>query len=117
MISQSTSLDLDPASRYKDTPLLVDPSGNVFFGLYVVPVELTPPAQVAGGRLSGAEVPFLDILANRHYGVGSELQWWAISIVNGIIDCDRDVLAGVTLQVPDATVLSAISARAGLNNG
>jgi len=81
---------LPTTSRYKDTPILEDADGNVFFDLWVEPPD------VAGDRgtlqsyvVAGHEVGRLDLVANTFFN--SVHAWWAIALVNGIRDQVEDL--------------------------
>lgn len=58
------------------------------------------------------EVGFLDKIAYKYYGAGSEDLWWVIGYANEIIYPDLEMTAGQRLQIPSYdAVLSFIGVR------
>ena len=99
-------------SRYKDTYSYMEPGGVEVLGPFQPPPEF---ASVGRGWLTHVvvehEVGFPDLIAVRYYGAGSEQLWWAVCLVNGIIDPDLDIRAGVSIVIPPRDLVARYTAR------
>jgi hypothetical protein len=109
------TVDVSTASRYKDTGIY---STYVQFGPVFALMEL--PKEFAEPRedetvftVRKPDVGFLDQIAVRHYGPGSEKFWWVIALVNRIIDPDLDMFVNQSLRVPSRATVLEFSARVG----
>jgi len=104
-------------SRYKDTDYFATTVHGVeqfMFDLMNPPVEFaTIVAMFTKHRVRQGEVGFLDLIAVKYYGAGNEHFWWAIAMVNGIIDPELDMEMGQVLLVPPRDLVTRFLARRG----
>ena len=109
-------IDLPQASRYKDTPLFLDPDEEQpVFALQEPPAEFNDTTDFAVHRVRSREIGFLDQVAVRHYGVGNEILWWSIASANGMIDPENEMFAGQEIFVPPRAAAVQFVSRAGLS--
>jgi hypothetical protein len=99
-------------SRYKDTTTYFERGGVEVMGPFQAPAEFDKP-----GRswlvhvVQEFEIGFPDIIVVKYYGAGAEQLWWAVCLVNGIIDPDLDIIAGQRLLIPPRDLVSRYAAR------
>lgn len=83
-------VSLPPTSRYKNTPLLRDADGAIFFDLWVEPSEVAGDQDATTRHsFNDAEVGRLDSVSHQHFQ--SVFAWWAIAAKNGIRDQVEDM--------------------------
>jgi hypothetical protein len=87
--------------RYKYTGVYLDSFGPSL-GTWMAPPELDTKVASIGAVhvVSSADIGFLDRIAVKYYGDGTEMLWWAVCRVNGIIDPEIDVFPGLKIYVP-----------------
>lgn len=91
-------------SRYKDTPVYEGTRGPEF-ALMEPPVEALQESRgYRTHRVRSHELGFLDVLAVRYYGVGTERLWWFLALSNAILDSETEMQVGQTLLVPPRTL-------------
>jgi hypothetical protein len=108
------TLDLPQASRYKDTPVFTGTRGPEF-GLMESPVEaVQEDSAYRTHRVRSHEVGFLDLIAVRHYGMGTEPLWWFLALSNAIIDPEIDMFVGQELLIPPKRLVDQFRTRSSL---
>lgn len=108
-------ITLSRTSRYKDTPAY-NAGGVVEFGLWEAPPEFVASGLPTGVRLHTVlahEVGFLDLIAIKYYGDGSEVLWWTIAQANGIIDPETEMVPGQKLKIPPESRRASFIGRGG----
>lgn len=109
----AASVSISSTSRYKDTDVF-DQGGTVEFALQVPPAEFqTVPVGSTIHTVRNNEIGFLDMLAVRYYGPGSEKLWWVIAQANAMVDPEREMYAGQRLVVPPRSRLTQFLGRGG----
>jgi len=105
------SIRITRTSRYKDTPAFAGP-GSPVFGVFIPPEEFIPPFfDYVTHAVRSHEVGFLDRIAVRYYGPGTEMLWWGIAQANRMIDPEREMFVGQHLVVPVRAVAASFMAR------
>ena len=104
-----------PTSRYPETKVYDDQDGiGPIYGLWEIPEEFGEAADLSTFNrhlVQKNEVGTLDRVAVRHYGLGREALWWAIAIVNGIVNPETDMYAGQEIFVPPFSLVTAYMQR------
>ena len=101
-------------SIYKDTPVFEGDRGPEF-GAFVPPVEFnTPDENYKLYRLESHEVGFLDLVANKFWGQGSEIFQRGLMLANAMLDPEVDMFAGQELIIPPRDALLRFQSRSGL---
>lgn len=104
-------------SRYKDTGV-VSIDGNVTFGLFTLPEEFVDTTGTITEKVNIVDTPYLDAMMTRLYGPGFESAAWMIAAQNGIIDPDRELEPGMTLNIPTYASIRSFQGRKGIpSNG
>lgn len=118
-------------NRYKDTDLIRvdDPTAirltvtdDSEFALFVPPVEFASflssqvssliPGSYSVYTVVREDVGFPDRIAWLSWGIGNEIYWWIIALVNGILDTE-DLFPGQQLIVPSYALLQTFLSRTG----
>lgn len=110
-----SDITLTSSNIRKDTDVITL-NGVTMFGLFRLPAEFDVDAVTADpltlyDTLAESESAFMDIAAVRNYGTGSESLWWVLAATAGVIDVDRDAVAGLTIPVPSFDRLDAFRTR------
>ena len=100
------------SSRYRSTSLHQDVD-LLQYGTYQPPAEFedVSPGNYATYVVAVQDVGFLDKIAVRFYGPGTEAYWWVICRVNGIVDVETDLWPGRKLVIPPLSAVSAFKSR------
>ena len=102
-------------SRYKDTPVFTDASQRRYYGIMEVPQEFASltSADFTHYTVRAADVGFPDNIAVNAYGFGYEDLWWVIPLVNGMVDIESELVAGITILLPPRAAVLAFLSRVG----
>lgn len=107
-------IDVSTASRYKDTRIYGTDQFGPVFALMELPQEFAEPREdEASYIVRKTDIGFLDQIAVKHYGPGSEKFWWVLALVNRIIDPDWDMYVNQSLRVPSRATVLEFNARVG----
>lgn len=108
------SVSTTTSSRFKDTRAYDDRDGQgPVFGLMEPPVEFADLdlSLADKHRVKAYEVGFLDLIAAQYYDFGYESYWWAIALVNGIVDPDTDMYVGQEIYIPPFAAIRGFAQR------
>lgn len=99
-------------SRFKDTPTFNGDRGE-YFGLMEPPDELfnADPSDYILYAIEPADVGFPDRITTNVFGDGYEDLWWAVTLLNGIIDPETEMYAGRIIRVPNRGLILQFLSR------
>lgn len=107
-------VDVLTSSRYKDTRVYRTEQFGPVFALMEPPRELLESREdETTYTVKRTDIGFLDHIAVRYYGPGSERFGWVIGLVNRIIDPDTDMHVGQILRIPSRRTVQEFQSRGG----
>ena len=106
----TTTIELPLNSMWKDTEVITNSDNNMYFGMWIRPLEIADMLDDAEERqVVYSDIGRLDRIAHEKYGdVGL---WWIVAVVNNIVDPVAGMSVGDTLLIPARSRVLALKQR------